>query len=371
MVKTDLAATFRGRRVLVTGHTGFKGAWLCEWLSTLGAEITGLALPPPTEPSLFDQLALASAVDHREGDIRDAALLARTVRDCRPDFVFHLAAQSLVRRSYREPLPTWETNLLGTLHVLEALRPLDHPCVALIVTTDKVYENASAGLAFEETAPLGGHDPYSASKAAAEIAVASWRRSFFPPTHPVRLASVRAGNVIGGGDWAQDRIVPDAMRALATAQPIVVRHPRSTRPWQHVLDALSGYLQLAARLAATPPGGDRALESAFNFGPGPDADRTVADVVDEILLHWPGRWQEQTAPAATAPVEATQLHLSTAKAARLLGWAPHWSFAATMEKTVLWYRAAQDCRSPGDFRQLTRGQLREFAAAVPTAALST
>jgi CDP-glucose 4,6-dehydratase len=354
------AETFRNRRVLVTGHTGFKGAWLAEWLLLLGADVTGFALPPPTSPSLFAQLGLGSRLRHLEGDVRDPAALRRAIDASRPDFVFHLAAQALVRRSYREPLLTWESNLTGSLHLLEALRDVDWPCAAVFVTTDKVYENREWDRGYGEEDALGGRDPYSASKAAAELAVSSWRSSFFPARHPVRLASARAGNVIGGGDWAQDRIVPDAMRALAAGESIRVRNPRAMRPWQHVLEALSGYLLLAAQLAASDGG---AVATAFNFGPPPASTRTVESLTNEILKSWPGQWHRDS--AADAPHEAEKLQLATDRASRRLGWRPRWSFEVTVANTVQWYRLACDNPPADRLRTLTCTQIRNYEASLP------
>ena len=241
---------YAGKRVLVTGHTGFKGSWLCEWLLGLGAKVTGYSLSPPTQPALFEQLGLAGRLRHIIGDIRDLPGLSRALRKARPDFVFHLAAQPLVRDSYANPVETFAVNLMGTVHVLEALRSVRHPCAAVFITTDKCYENREWAYGYREDDPLGGSDPYSASKGAAELAISSYRRSFFG-SHPVRIASARAGNVIGGGDWAVDRIVPDCMRALEKGKPIPVRNPKATRPWQHVLEPLSGYLWLGACLAGS------------------------------------------------------------------------------------------------------------------------
>jgi CDP-glucose 4,6-dehydratase len=351
---------FHGQRVLVTGHTGFKGAWLVEWLLALGADVHGLALPPPTTPALFDQLDLAGrlADAHHLGDIRDFATVSGLVARLRPAFIFHLAAQPLVRQSYREPVETYATNVMGTAHVLEAVRRAALPCVIVSVTTDKCYENRETPRPYNEDDPLGGHDPYSSSKGAAELIISACRRSFFStPTSPVRLASVRAGNVIGGGDWAADRIVPDCMRALAAGAAIPVRNKNSTRPWQHVLEPLGGYLWLAARLAGDD--GGPALRSAFNFGPEPESNRSVAGLVQEILKHWPGEWSDQSDPAA--PHEAGLLNLSIDKAKHLLGWRPVWDFAATIGQTVAWYRAAgADHAAAGD---LTRRQIAAYPAA--------
>ena len=327
--------TYRGKRVWLTGHTGFKGAWLAEWLLHLGAEVHGFALPPTAQQPLFGQLGLAGRMHHVLGDVRDAAAVARTVRELQPDFVFHLAAQPLVRDSYALPAETHATNATGTLHVLEALRTVTKPCAAVLVTTDKCYGNSATGAAFTERDPLGGDDPYSASKACAEIIIESWRKSFFRG-HPVRFASARAGNVIGGGDWAKDRIVPDCIRALQAGRPIPVRNPAAIRPWQHVLEPLGGYLLLGARLGSAT---DDALCSPFNFGPPSDAERSVAQLVDELLVHWPGRWTDASDPQA--PPEAATLRLDITKAKNLLGWRPVWDFRETITRTVQGYRDLQ------------------------------
>ena len=336
------AAFWRGRRVFLTGHTGFKGSWLALWLLELGAEVTGLALPPEPGPSLFEALGLAGRLQHRIGDIRDPAVLSQAVAACEPEVVLHLAAQPLVRRSYVEPVSTWETNVMGTIHLLEALRPLPEPCTAVLITTDKVYRNNEWLYGYRENDPLGGHDPYSSSKAATELAIASWRSSFCGSqphqTPQLRVASARAGNVIGGGDWAADRIVPDAMRALAEGQPIGVRNPLATRPWQHVLEPLGGYLRLAEQLAgAADPA---LLATAFNFGPQLEANRSVRELVEESLRHWPGRWEDQSDPSS--PHEANLLNLVIDRAHHQLGWAPRWPFATTIERTVRWYRQVHE-----------------------------
>lgn len=332
---------FRSKRVLITGHTGFKGSWLAEWLLALGAEVHGMALPPPTEPALFDDLALRERLHHHLGDIRDECWVKDCLREIAPAFVFHLAAQSLVRTSYDQPLETFATNVMGTAHVLEALRVADQPCTVVAVTTDKCYENREWVHSYREEDPMGGHDPYSASKGAAEIVVAAYRRSYFSaPSSKVNLASARAGNVIGGGDWASDRIMPDCIRALQAGTTIPVRNKVSTRPWQHVLEPLSGYLQLAAALhqAAVCEDGQRlrTLCSGFNFGPNLTSNRTVADLVQEVLVHWPGKWEDLSDPAAVH--EARLLNLATDKAFHHLHWQPVWPFAKAIEHTVSWYR---------------------------------
>lgn len=349
------AGVYAGKRVLVTGHTGFKGSWLCEWLLALGAEVTGLALPPPTSPALFDQLGLASRVKDRRGDIRDLATVRAAVEAARPDFVFHLAAQPLVRLSYAQPVETYATNIMGTVHLLEAARLAGIACTVVVVTTDKCYENTERAHAYREGEPMGGYDPYSSSKGATELVVSAYRRSYFSaPDSPVRLASARAGNVIGGGDWALDRIVPDCMRSLQRGEAIPVRNRHATRPWQHVLEPLGGYLWLAARLAA-----DRKFATAFNFGPTPAATQPVAKLVAEVLKHWPGKWEDRTDPRAVH--EATLLSLAIEKAERELGWKPVWDFPATIFETVEWYRDV--AKNPALAATLTRRQIAAYEAA--------
>lgn len=387
-LQLQLQKAFRGKRVWLSGHTGFKGSWLSEWLLGMGAIVHGYALAPDTKPSLFEQLGLADRLEHEVADIRDAEAVRKSIHAFQPDFIFHLAAQPLVRRSYSIPVETYETNVMGTINVLEGLRSLaststlqlqQSPVTAIIVTTDKCYENHESGRAYEESDPLGGHDPYSSSKAMAEIATAAYRNSYFQ-TGPVRLASARAGNVIGGGDWAEDRIVPDAMRALDQGEKIAVRNPRAVRPWQHVLEPLSGYLLLAARIAASRVE-DESLSSssafgaststgqlqlaslcgAFNFGPGPDSNRTVADLVTEILKHRSGSWTDSSQPGALH--EATLLNLSIEKAERLLGWKPKWGFEETIKRTVTWYDQVH--RNAVTPLEITRQQIAEYQGISP------
>lgn len=336
---------WKGRRVFLTGQTGFKGSWLALWLSQLGAEVCGLALDPNTSPALFDQLGLAKQLlGHYLHDIGDASALASVVIEFQPQVVLHLAAQPLVRRSYQDPLGTWATNVQGSLNLLEALKPLQHPCSVVMVTTDKVYANQEWDYGYREEDRLGGHDPYSASKAAAELAIASWRSSFCGKashqTPHLAIATARAGNVIGGGDWAADRIVPDAMRSLSSGQPIPVRRPEATRPWQHVLEPLGGYLLLAEKLAAD---GDL-FSSSFNFGPALDSNRCVRELVESALTSWPGSWQDCS--DSSSPHEAGRLHLQIDKAQHQLGWRPRWAFEATVKRTVSWYRAVHQGATP-------------------------
>jgi len=348
-------AFWRGRRVLLTGHTGFKGSWLSLWLLNLGAEVWGFALAPEPGRSLFQDLNLeppaaipnGAQLHHQLADLSNLEALQQAVAEAQPEVVLHLAAQPLVRRSYRDPLGTWTTNVQGSLHLLEALKPIQHPCAVVMVTTDKVYANREWDYGYREDDRLGGHDPYSASKAAAELAIASWRTSFCgsgPHQTPhLAIATARAGNVVGGGDWAEDRIVPDAMRALAAGEPIPVRSPRATRPWQHVLEPLGGYLLLAEKLA-TAHGPNNPYASAFNFGPSLEANRSVNELVQEALSHWEGSWGDLSEPHA--PHEAGRLHLQIDKAHHQLGWQPRWDFATTVARTVAWYMAVHEGASP-------------------------
>ena len=348
---------YKDKRVLVTGHTGFKGSWLCEWLLSLGAEVHGFALEPPTRPSLFKQLKLAKRIaSHTFGDVRDLPAVVATMRRVKPDFVFHLAAQPLVRLSYEKPVDTFEVNVMGTVNVLEAARRVyglgrtqfghrdtRHRLSIVCITTDKCYENKETTRPYREDDPMGGFDPYSCSKGCDELLISSYRRSFFgSPDSPVWVASARAGNVIGGGDWAKDRIVPDCMRALARGEPIPVRNKVSTRPWQHVLEPLSGYLTLGAALGSRERFGEYA--GGFNFGPNPKDNRTVKELVEEILRWRSGRWVDRSDPAAVH--EAGLLNLDIRKARRILGWKPRWNFTEAVRQTVEWYRAVEKGADP-------------------------
>ncbi len=356
---TQLANIYRGKRVFLTGHTGFKGSWLAEWLLKLGAEVHGYSLEPVTSPSLFHQLGLTSRLHHQVGDVRNFEVLQKSIVSFQPDFIFHLAAQPLVRYSYQQPLNTYETNVMGTLHVLEALRSLQqqqpsHRIVGVMVTTDKCYENVENGKAYHESHALGGHDPYSSSKAMAEIGTAAYRRSYFSNASSIHIATARAGNVIGGGDWAHDRIVPDVIRALEKEAAVLVRNPSAVRPWQHVLEPLAGYLLLGAKLTQDPK-----LAGAFNFGPLLEENYSVADVVDEMLQHWPGSWRDASDP--TAPHEALHLSLSIKKAMDILGWYPVWNFKETIARTVQWYRAQYE--DSKNALVLTQQQIAAYEAA--------
>jgi CDP-glucose 4,6-dehydratase len=339
---------FQGRSVLVTGHTGFKGSWLALWLNRLGARVAGYALDPPTSPNHFDAALVAEvlAADVR-GDIRDPESVGKAVQNSAPDVIFHLAAQPIVRESLRAARETFDVNMMGTASLLDAVVAHANACVVVVVTSDKCYRNDGQVWGFREIDPLGGHDPYSASKAGAELVVDSYRSSFFPvdqiADHGVSLVTVRAGNVIGGGDWAVDRIVPDAVRALSAGEDLMVRNPGSTRPWQHVLEPLSGYLALAAQLLDSTDA--KEWSGAWNFGPLVTQEATVAELASRLVSAWgSGRW----VPAVTASgqeVEARTLRLAIDKAVIRLGWRPRWDFDETVTRTVEWYRSYYRARS--------------------------
>lgn len=362
----NLVRIYRGKRVLVTGHTGFKGSWLCEWLLSLGAEVHGIALEPHTAPSLFASLDLSSRLHSVIADIRDQTKVEHLIREIRPDFIFHLAAQPLVRLSYSIPVETYAVNIMGTVHVLEAVRRLGHPCSVVVITTDKCYENLEWLHSYREGDALGGYDPYSSSKGAAELVVGAYRRSYFGKDSPVQLASARAGNVIGGGDWAADRIVPDCIRALQEGRPIPVRNKLATRPWQHVLEPLGGYLWLGGALSGTLaecyPFPSETYATAFNFGPPLASNRTVADLAIEVVKHWPGTWEDMTDPNAVH--EAKLLNLAIDKAFHLLNWTPVWDFAETVQQTVEWYRSSREGAGATEY---TQRQIRTYSAAAATA----
>lgn len=346
---------YRGRRVLVTGHTGFKGSWLALWLRELGAEVFGYALPPAAAPSHFELLDLS--LRSELGDVRDFDHLERYVREVKPEIVFHLAAQPIVRRSYLEPIETYATNVLGSLHVYEACRAAAGVRAIVSITTDKVYENRERLEGYREDEPLGGHDPYSASKACADLATTSYRRSFWPvesygSAHHTLLCTARAGNVIGGGDWAEDRLVPDLARAAAQRVDAVLRNPQSIRPWQHVLEPLGGYLLLGQRLWQ----GEHALARAWNFGPDEQGVLTVEQVVRAIAASWPLlRYRVQLSDGA--PHEAKLLTLDCSQARTQLGWQPLWDGPACFAHTARWYRAHHE---HGEV--MSRAQLTAYVA---------
>ena len=325
---------FRNQRVLVTGHTGFKGSWLALWLRRLGAEVIGVSLDVRTQPANFEALNLAASVRDHRADLRDADAIRKIFREAQPDFVFHLAAQSLVRRAHADPVETWQTNTLGTVNVLEALRELKKPCVAILITSDKCYDNVEWVWGYRETDALGGPDPYSASKGGAELAIRSYVRSYLAKDGPVRIGVGRAGNVIGGGDWAQDRIVPDCVRAWSRKETVRLRNPLATRPWQHVLEPLSGYLTLAMALHSTP----KLHGEPFNFGPPAHQDHSVRELVATMSSHWQGVRFEEAAAASSGPHESGLLKLNCDKALHHLRWHAAWEFETTVRETALWYR---------------------------------
>lgn len=327
---------FSGKSVWISGHTGFKGSWLTLWLNRLGANVSGFSLDPPTTPSLFEQLHLEKQLHHEIGDVRDLETVRISILRAAPDFVFHLAAQPLVRFSYQSPIETFDTNVMGTAHVLEALRSLEKKCAAVLVTTDKCYENHGNKRPFVESDRLGGHDPYSASKAACELIIASYRDSFFSNSN-VQFCSARAGNVIGGGDWAADRLIPDCIRNLQAGLPIKIRNPASIRPWQHVLEPLRGYLQIAQALTCESITN---MPTAFNFGPKEDSYKTTQEVVEAVLQHWPGTFE--ISPQPDAAQEAKMLSLSTGLAKTVLGWNPVWNFDETIYQAIQGYRADEN-----------------------------
>ena len=333
-------AHLAGRRVLVTGHTGFKGAWLAMWLHRLGAVVTGYALDPG-EPNLYQAARVERmvATDIR-ADVRDVNALQAAVQQTRPDVIFHLAAQPLVRLAWHEPAETFEVNVMGTVNVLEAVRRSGRPCVVIVVTSDKCYANPGLSAPFRESDRLGGSEAYGASKAAAELVVESYRRTYFPPErsdeHGVRVASVRAGNVIGGGDWAPDRIIPDIVRSLAAGRVVKIRRPEATRPWQHVTVPLSGYLHVASRMLAGGAEAERAC-AGWNFGPPPGDELPVDQLVQMAVSIWGGgAWEHVVDPLAGH--EATTLRLDTSRALRLLGWSPAWPLAESLRRTLDWYK---------------------------------
>lgn len=328
-----------GRSVFVTGHTGFMGSWLALWLYRLGARVTGYALQPPTDPSHFEAAGMRELLTaHYEKDIRNSGGLMLAMKKAAPDVIFHLAAQPLVRESYNCPRETFDVNVMGTACLLDAVRELGKPCAVVIVTSDKCYENTGRNEPYHEADPMGGHDPYSASKGAAEILASSYRRSFFPPSglakHGIKLATARAGNVIGGGDWAKDRIATDLVQSLAAGQYVPVRNPLAVRPWQHVLEPICGYLTLASRMLE---GNDPSLCAGWNFGPLADEQATVGELVDCFCRAWGGgNWKDVSDPAQ--PHEAAVLRLSIDKALRELNWRPRWRLVRAVEHTARWYR---------------------------------
>jgi CDP-glucose 4,6-dehydratase len=354
-MSTILQNALNGKTVLITGHTGFKGAWLTAWLKHLGSNVTGIALNPPTEPSHFNVAKLAKNITDLRIDIRCQAELESAIMSAQPDFVFHLAAQSLVRNSYETPLETWQTNVLGTLNVLEALRKLDKSSAAVIITSDKCYDNVEWVWGYRETDSIGGPDPYSASKGAAELAIRSHIKSFFStPDNKIRIASARAGNVIGGGDWADHRIVPDCVRAWSNDAVVELRNPSSTRPWQHVLEPLSGYLSLAVALAERPD----LHGQPFNFGPQTHENHSVLQLVQQMALHWEKvRWKD-VSDSRVGPYESGLLKLNCDKALHYLKWNAIMGFEDTVRMTAEWYRAFY--QKPTHIASVTTAQIKAY-----------
>jgi CDP-glucose 4,6-dehydratase len=354
--------TFRGRSVFVTGHTGFKGSWLCLWLARLGAKVTGYALDPPTEPNNFTVSEVKELLsDHHEGDIRDERRLHEAMRAAEPDLVLHLAAQSIVRKSYQIPRETFDVNVMGTACVLDGVRKLDRPCAVVAVTSDKCYENREQVWGYREDDAMGERDPYGGSKGAAELVIRSYRHSFFPPNchaeHGIKLASARAGNVVGGGDWTPDALIVDVFRALSQDQTISLRSPEAFRPWQHVLQALSGYLTLGAKLLESD---DPKYQSGWNVGPLPGNEIPVREVVERVLNEWGGgSWRDVS--DGSQPHEAHILRLAVDKAIWQLDWRPRWNIQETLRHTVEWYRNYYE--GTDSMRRLSLEQIETYEAA--------
>jgi CDP-glucose 4,6-dehydratase len=355
-------AQYAGRSVFLTGHSGFKGSWLALWLKELGATVHGYSLPPPSQPSNFEASRVRElCASHHEADIRDGDTLERALDASHADFVFHLAAQPLVRDSYATPADTFETNVMGTVRILDAVRKANRPCTVVVVTSDKCYQNVEHVWGYREIDPMGGDDPYSASKGATELVVSSYRKSFFSPdklaVHGVRLASARAGNVIGGGDWARDRIICDMVRAFSCGECVVVRNPAAVRPWQHVLEPLSGYLLLAQRMASSI---EPEWASGWNFGPQVGEALPVAELVELFLQSWgEGRWEHR--PSEKPLHEARILRLSIDKAVNDLGWLPTWGVAEAVRRTATWYRAFY--QGGVDMREACLRDIRDYQLA--------
>ena len=350
--KNYLNQLFKNKKVLITGHTGFKGSWLAFLLNELGADVMGFSLAPATTINLFNLLDLDIKIKHVVGDIRDTSLLARTLNNFQPEFVFHLAAQALVRPSYDDPETTFSTNVMGSVNLLDSVRLCDSVRSLLYITSDKCYENFEWIWSYRENDQLGGNDPYSASKAAAEIIFSSYERSYFEKRSSLGSASVRAGNVIGGGDWAVDRIIPDCIRAIEAEKPIRIRNPSATRPWQHVLEPLAGYLLLAANLYEDP----KKYGGSWNFGPFTHEVRTVQNVAERIIDHI-GKGQIEIVESQTQLHEAVSLRVNCEKAHQLLGWYPRWNIEKTLEETASWYKTVMN---GGDAENITRAQIKDF-----------
>lgn len=342
---------WRGKRVLLTGHTGFKGSWLSLWLQSMGAELKGLALEPPTTPSLFVEAKVAQGMVSQIGDIRDYDTVHQALAVFKPEIVIHMAAQPLVRYSYKNPIETYATNVMGTVHLLEAIRQTGTTKVVVNVTTDKCYENKEWIWGYREDEPMGGYDPYSSSKGCSELVTSAYRRSYLAETG-IALASARAGNVIGGGDWAEDRLVPDILRAFENNQPVVIRNPHSTRPWQHVLEPLSGYLTIAERLWNEP----KAYAEGWNFGPRDEDAKPVGWIVERMASKW-GDDATWRIDAGNHPHEANYLKLDISKARQSLSWTPRWTLDIALNKIVEWH---QTWLAKADVRTLSLEQINQY-----------
>jgi CDP-glucose 4,6-dehydratase len=347
---------WKNRKVLITGHTGFKGSWLSLWLQHLGAEVVGVSLDPPTVPSLFKQAKIESGMVSLYEDIRNGEAVKKIFKKHRPEIVFHLAAQSLVRYSYRNPVETYETNVMGTLHVLEGIRSIETVRSAVMITTDKCYENKEWEWGYRENEPMGGHDPYSSSKGSAELLISSYRNSYYPinqyDQHKTAIASARAGNVIGGGDWAEDRLIPDIIRAFQNGDQVEIRSPNAVRPWQHVLEPLAGYIKLAELMTVNGP----KYAEAWNFGPREEDARPVQWIVERMTEQWGGdaSWRLNE---GDHPYEANYLKLDCSKAYLKLNWSPKWDLNYSLEKINEWYKPKQ---IQENFRQATLKQIVEY-----------
>jgi CDP-glucose 4,6-dehydratase len=347
---------WNGRKVFVTGHTGFKGSWLCLWLHALGAKITGYALEPPTQPNLFEQAEITSTVRSVRADIRDFSRLKEMLSECRPEVVIHMAAQSVVRRGYLDPIETYSANVMGTVNLLEAVRQLKQPCVVVNVTSDKCYANSENIWGYRESDPMGGHDPYSNSKGCSELITSAYRDSYFSPesfdNHRVALASARAGNAIGGGDWTCDQLIPDLIRGIVTGKPCLIRNPAAIRPWQFVLEPLRGYLMIAERLSEDPG----RYATAWNFGPAEADAMPVAWVADTLCKLWGGR-ASWSLDDRSHPHEAHFLKLDASRARTYLGWKPVLLLETSLEWIVEWYKAGEAGK---DLRQVTLAQIERY-----------
>ena len=359
MISKDLfEGVFQNKKIFVTGHTGFQGSWLILWLKSLGAKVTGYSLSPPTKPSLFEILQLKQDINHILGDVRDHSFLQKCLIKHKPDIVFHLAAQPLVRLSYEKPVDTFHTNIMGTVNLLEAIRNTQSVKAGIIITSDKCYENKEWTFAYRENDPLGGFDPYSASKGATEIITSSYSRSFFHSDNKKRktgIATIRAGNVIGGGDWAQDRIVPDCMRSVYSGKKILIRNPKSIRPWQHVLEPISGMLLLASKLLNNP----YSYNESWNFGPNVSTNVTVKELVIQIIkeLERKANWKDVSKNTKNAAHEANFLRLDSTKANNLLGWRQVYSIKETISETASWY---QNYINKMEMRKFTVTQIEKY-----------